>query len=55
MIPPSAILRDFRVGPGHEGLLPHDAGVASFHYEGRVHFNLAHEILGYTKAIDPQG
>ena len=50
-IPASAILRDFRVGDGHEGPLPKNPEVASFHYDGQVHFNLANEILDDTRII----
>jgi hypothetical protein len=35
-IPPNAILHDFRVGPGHEGLAPFVTDVASFRYEGEA-------------------
>ncbi len=51
-IPASAILRDFRVGDGHEGPLPKNPEVASFHYDGQVHFNLANEILDDTRIIE---
>ncbi len=47
-IPANAILHDFRMGPGHEGLAPHNPDVASFHYDGQVYFNVAHEIVGRT-------
>jgi len=44
VIPAHAILHDFRVGRGHEGLQPENPHVASFHYEGIVYFNLLREI-----------
>jgi len=47
-IPANAILHDFRIGPGHQGLAPHNSDVASFHFEGQVYFNVAHEIVGKT-------
>jgi hypothetical protein len=50
-IPAHAVLHDFRVGLGHEGLAPHNPDVASFHYEGRVYFNVAHEIVGTTVIV----
>jgi DNA-binding NtrC family response regulator len=51
IVPSGAILEDFRMGPGHEGLLPSNPGVASFHCDGRLYFNLAREIVGKTRAI----
>ena len=51
-IPANAILCDFRVGPGHEGLAPHNPNVASFRYEGQVYFNVAHEIVGRTVIVN---
>ena len=51
IIPANAILHDFRLGPGHEGLAQHNPDVVSFHYDGEVHFNVAHEILGRTVAV----
>jgi len=50
-IPSNAKLEDFRIGPGHEGLLPRNPKVASFHYEGQVYFNLAHEIVDKTAIV----
>jgi hypothetical protein len=50
-IPANAILHDFRLGPGHEGLAQHNPDVVSFHYDGEVYFNVAHEILGRTVAV----
>ena len=50
-IPVEAILEDFRVGPGHEGLQPNNPRVASFHYEGKVYFNLWDEIAGKTRIV----
>ena len=47
-IPANAVLRDFRMGPRHEGLRPHNPDVTSFHFEGEVYFNVAHEIVGTT-------
>jgi hypothetical protein len=47
-IPANAILHDFRVGPGHEGLAPFVTDVASFHYQGEVYFNMSREIVGRT-------
>lgn len=51
IIPANAILHDFRLGPGHEGLAQHNPDVVSFHYDGEVYFNVAHEILGRTVAV----
>ena len=50
-IPANAILHDFRLGPGHEGLAQHNPDVVSFHYDGEVYFNVAHEIVGRTVAV----
>ncbi|HUP05040.1 MAG TPA: hypothetical protein VMU19_13685 [Bryobacteraceae bacterium] len=50
-IPEYAILRDFRIGPGHEGLAGHSPDVASFHYDGAVYFNMAHEIVRQTVIV----
>lgn len=50
-IPAKAILHDFRMGPGHEGLAPHNPDVASFHYEGEVYFNIMHEIVENTVIV----
>jgi len=50
-IPANAVLHDFRVGPGHEGLARHNPDVASFHYEGKVHFNVVDEIVGRTVVV----
>lgn len=46
-----SILDDFRVGPGHEGLRPHDRNVVSFHYGGQVYFNLVQEIVRKTRIL----
>jgi hypothetical protein len=46
-----AILEDFRAGPGHEGLRPHDASVASFHCHGRIYFNLFEEVCRNTEVL----
>lgn len=51
IIPANAILRDFRVGLGHEGLVPHNPDVDSFHYEGQVYFNVARDIVGQTVIV----
>jgi hypothetical protein len=51
-IPADAILHDFRVGPGHEGLAGHSPDVASFHYEGEVYFNVVNEIVGRTVVLN---
>lgn len=51
-IPANAILHDFRVGPGHEGLAQHNPDVVSFHYEGEVYFNMVHEIGGRTVVVN---
>jgi hypothetical protein len=51
-IPANAVLHDFRVGLGHEGLAPHNPDVASFRYEGRVYFNVIHEIVGRTVVVN---
>jgi hypothetical protein len=48
-IPAGATLDDFRVGPGHEGLLPQNPNVASFHNGGELYFNLANEIVNKTR------
>ena len=50
-IPAKAILHDFRIGPGHEGLSPHNPRVASFHYDGQIYFNIADEIVGNTVVV----
>jgi CheY-like chemotaxis protein len=49
IIPAGATLEGFRIGPGHEGLLPQNPNVASFHYGGEVLFNMAHEIVKKTR------
>jgi len=49
VIPADAILEDFRVGEGHEGLQPENRSVASFRYEGDVYFNLMGEIMDNTR------
>ena len=50
-IPAKAILHDFRIGPGHEGLAPFNPDVASFHYDGEIFFNVTHEIVGRTVIV----
>lgn len=47
IIPAGATLEDFRVGPGHEGLLPQNPSVASFHHGGE----LAHEVMNRTRIL----
>lgn len=54
MIRQGAVLEDFRAGPGHEGLRPHDRSVASFHYDGRVYFNLIEEVGRNTKILNAE-
>ncbi len=51
IIPAKAILHDFRIGPGHEGLAPHNPDVVSFHYEGEIYFNVKHEIVERTVIV----
>jgi hypothetical protein len=46
-----AVLDDFRIGPGHEGLRPWDHNVASFHYDGQVYFNLMAEVVRRTRIL----
>jgi hypothetical protein len=50
-IPAKAVLHDFRIGPGHEGLAPHNPDVASFHHDGQVYFNIAQEIVAKTVIV----
>lgn len=50
-IPAGAMLEDYRTGRGHEGLQPENPQVASFHYEGRVYFNLHTEIAANVAAV----
>ena len=50
-IPADAILHDFRVGPGHEGLAAYNPDVASFHFEGELYFNVAREIVRKTVIV----
>jgi hypothetical protein len=54
-IPAKSLLYDFRVGPGHEGLSPHNPEVASFHYDDQVYFNIAQEIVGKTVIVMSSG
>ena len=54
-IPAKAILHDFRTGPGHQGLSPHNPDVASFHYEGEIYFNVTHEVLDRTVIVSVGG
>ena len=51
-IPANAILHDFRVGPGHEGLAPYNTDVVSFHYEGKVYFNIVQDVVGRTVIVN---
>lgn len=51
IIPAQAILHDFRMGPGHEGLAPHNPDVASFHYDGEIYFNVTHEVVDHTVIV----
>lgn len=51
MIPARAVLHDFRLGPGHEGLSPHNPDVVSFRYDGQVYFNIAEEIVEKTAIV----
>jgi hypothetical protein len=51
-IPANAILHDFRIGPGHEGLGPFVTDVTSFHYEGEIYFNMSDEIVGRTVIVN---
>ena len=53
-IPAKAILHDFRVGPGHEELAPHNPDVASFHHDGLVYFNVVHEVIGKTLIVSTE-
>lgn len=50
-IPAKAVLHDFRLGPGHEGLAPHNPDVVSFHYDGELYFNISQEIAGKTVIV----
>jgi hypothetical protein len=54
-IPAKAVLHDFRLGAGHEGLAPHNPDVASFHYDDQVYFNIAREIVGKTVIVMSAG
>jgi hypothetical protein len=54
-IPAKAVLHDFRLGPGHEGLAPHNPDEVSFHYDDEVYFNIAHEIVGKTVIVMTSG
>ena len=47
-----AVLDDFRIGPGHEGLRTLDHNVASFHYEGQVYFNISIEVVRHTRVLE---
>lgn len=50
-IPAKAMLHDFRLGLGHEGLLTDNPDVVSFRYDGEVYFNIAQEIIGKTVIV----
>jgi hypothetical protein len=54
-IPAKAVLHDFRLGPGHEGLAPHNPDVVSFHYDGQVYFNISEEIVAKTVIVMSTG
>jgi hypothetical protein len=51
-IPAKAVLHDFRLGRGHEGLAPHNPNVVSFHYDGEVYFNIAPEVVDKTVIVN---
>jgi hypothetical protein len=51
-IPAKAVLHDFRLGPGHEGLAPHNPNVVSFHYDDQVYFNIAQEVVEKTVIVN---
>jgi hypothetical protein len=40
------------MGPGHEGLAQFNPDVVSFHYEGELYYNVAHEIVGSTVLVN---
>ena len=50
-----AVLDDFRIGSGHEGLRTLDHNVASFHYEGQVYFNIIVEVVRHTRDLERDG
>jgi hypothetical protein len=50
-----AVLDDFRIGPGHEGLRTLDHNVAWFHYEGQVYFNILVEVVRHTRVLEKDG
>jgi hypothetical protein len=50
-IPANAILQDFRMGPGHEGLAPRRSDVVPFPYEGQIYFNIVQELAGKTVLV----
>ena len=50
-IPVNSVLHCFRSGPGHEGLAPHKPDVASFYYDGVLHFNILSDVLGRTAIV----
>ncbi len=50
-IPAKAILHDFRLGRGHEGLSPHNPDVVSFRYNDQVYFNISKEIVNKTAIV----
>jgi hypothetical protein len=54
-IPVNAILHDFRIGLGHEGLAPQNPDVVSFHFEGEVYFNISQEIVAKTVVVESAG
>ena len=55
LFPAGVVLDDFRIGPGHEGLRTLDHNVASFHYEGRVYFNIMAEVVRHTRVLEKDG
>jgi hypothetical protein len=51
-IPANVVLHDFRLAPGHEGPAQNSPDVASFHYDGQLYFNMAHEFIGKTVIVN---
>jgi hypothetical protein len=51
-IPANGILRDFRIGLGHEGPAPHNKDVVSFHFEGELYFNIVQEVVSKTVVVN---
>ena len=50
-IPSNHSLHNFRMGPGLELPARHNRQAVSFHYEGEVHFNIAHDIISRTVVV----